>query len=118
MITFVYICVSCQTANREDLLAGEELLLCILYISILSIFVTTAYVPILIFLKLILNVFKFLFKFQLGNIQYKISGVQFSDSALPYNTWYSSQVPSLIPIPHLTHPSPNPSGNHHFLLYR
>ena len=34
-----------------------------------------------------------------------ISGVEFSDSPLAYNTQRSSQqVPSLMPIPHLAHP--------------
>jgi len=34
-----------------------------------------------------------------------VSGVQYSDPTLPYNTWCSSQqVHPLIPITHLTHP--------------
>ena len=36
-----------------------------------------------------------------------ISGVEFSDSPLIYNTLCSSQVPSLIHITHLAYPSPS-----------
>ena len=43
-----------------------------------------------------------------------ISGVEFSDSSLTYNTQGSSQVPSLIPITHLAHsPTHIPSSNPH-----
>ena len=50
---------------------------------------------------------KFLFKFQLIHIAILVSGVQYSDSTLPYNTQCSSQVPSLILITYLTFP-PHP----------
>ena len=46
-----------------------------------------------------------------------VSGVEFSDSSLMYNTQCSSQVPSLIPITYFTHPPLPRSGYHQFVLY-
>ena len=47
-----------------------------------------------------------------------VSGVQYTDSTLPYNTQGSAQVASLTPITCFTHPPTHlPSRSHQFVLY-
>jgi len=47
-----------------------------------------------------------------------VSGVQYSDSTLPYITWCSSQqVHSFIPFTCFPHPPHLPSGYHQFAFY-
>ena len=61
--------------------------------------------------------FKFLFKFSVVHVQCNI-GFRNIQWLITYHTQYSSQLPSLLPLSHLPHPSPPHSINPQFSIFK